>query len=275
MKRREFLKASIAVSTLAGLNCAQAQSVAGSNVGPLREYYELRAYHLKSGADRALLDTYLSKALIPALNRLSSKPIGVFVQQERTGVRQPTEVNDPLSVWVLIPYPTVTFFAGVVMRLNADADYLAAATEYLQSPKTKPAFEHIDSWLMLAFAGMPKVELPAYCRENKPRMFELRTYESHSELKALKKVEMFNSGEIDLMRQLGLGPVFYGQALIGGNLPHLTYMVSAEDQAAHTRHWDAFKQHPTWDKLKNDPQYADTVSKITNQFLVPTAYSQI
>ena len=66
-------------------------------------------------------------------------------------------------------------------------------TAYLQSPKANPAFERIDSWLMLAFAGMPKLELSAYCREKKPRMFELRTYESHSELKALKKVEMFKN----------------------------------------------------------------------------------
>src|ERR1035438_822628 len=96
---------------------------------------------------------------------------------------------------------------------------------------------------MLAFEGLPKLELPAYCRERKPRMFEMRTYESHSELKALKKVEMFCSGEIQLMRDVGLGPIFYGQALIGSNLPHLTYMLSAEDQPAHTKHWDAFKAH--------------------------------
>ena len=38
---------------------------------------------------------------------------------------------------------------------------------------------------------------------------------------------------------------------------------------------DAFKAHPTWKKMKDDPQYADTVSKIANSFLVPTAYSSI
>ena len=106
-------------------------------------------------------------------------------------------------------------------------------------------------------------------------MFEIRTYESHSEIKALKKVEMFNSGEIETMREVGLGPIFYGQTLIGANLPHLTYMLSAEDQQAHNKHWEAFGKHPVWNKLKNDPQYADTVSKINNRFLVPTAYSQI
>ena len=277
MKRREFLKASMAVSTIVGLSGAEAVARPGSEPGLLRprEYYELRTYHLKSSASRPLLDGYLSKALIPALNRLHSKPVGVFVQQERTGTPQPSEVTDPLAVHVLIPFPTIEAFTGVCTYLEADQEYEAAGAEYLQSPKAKPAFERVDSWLMLAFAGMPKVELQAYCRDQKPRMFELRTYESFSEVKALKKVEMFNAGEIQLMRDLGLGPIFYGQALIGGNLPHLTYMVSAENQEAHTKHWDAFKAHPTWLKLKNDPQYADTVSKSYNRFLVPASYSQI
>ena len=77
------------------------------------------------------------------------------------------------------------------------------------------------------------------------------------------------------MREVGLGPIFYGQVLIGSNLPHLTYMVSGENQDEHKKHWGAFGGHPTWAKLKNDPQYADTVSKIVNRFLVPTSYSQI
>ncbi|HVM50880.1 MAG TPA: NIPSNAP family protein [Candidatus Acidoferrum sp.] len=277
MKRREFLKTSVAASTLLGLGSAEAVARPGADAagGKHREHYELRVYHLKSPDNRPLLDSYLSKALLPALNRLGSKPVGVFAQQERAGTTQPSEVTDALAVLVLIPYPNIAAFASTSTRLADDQEFLAAGAEYLQSPKDKPAFTRIDSWLMLAFAGMPKIELPAYCRESKPRMFEMRTYESHSELKALKKVEMFNSGEIQLMRDVGLGPIFYGQALIGSNLPHLTYMLSAEDQAAHSKHWDAFKKSPIWEKLQKDPQYADTVSKINNRFLVPTAYSQI
>jgi hypothetical protein len=277
MKRREFLKASMAASALVGVSYNEARGQTGPRLSGRnpREYYELRVYHLKSAANRGLLDTYLSKALIPSLNRLGSRPVGVFVQQERTGAPGATEVTEPLAVLALIPYPTIEAFATAGARLNADAAYQSAGTEYLQSPKTNPAFERIDSWLMQAFAGMPNVELPAYCRAGKPRMFELRTYESYSEVKALKKVEMFNSGEIELMRKVELGPIFYGQALIGSNLPHLTYMLSAENQEAHKQHWDAFKTHPTWEKLKNEPQYADTVSKITNRFLVPAPYSQI
>jgi NIPSNAP len=268
----------MAASTLAGLstvglNVSAAES-ATTGTGD-REYYELRGYRLKPGAKHDLLDAYIEKAAIPTLNRLGVKPVGVFVQQERPGAPDPSEIRDWSTVWVLRTFPSLEVFAQATTRLSADPEYQKAGAEYLSSPKNNPAFERIDSWFMLAFAGLPKIELPAYCREKKERMFELRTYESFSEVKAIKKVEMFNAGEIDTMREVGLGPIFYGQALIGSNLPHLTYMVSAENQDAHKKHWGAFGAHPTWDKLKNDPQYADTVSKIYNRFLVPTAYSQI
>ncbi len=240
-----------------------------------QEYYELRAYRLRSDAGRTLLDTYLEKVAIPAWNRLGSKPIGVFIQQERSGKPASTEVRDPNTLFVLLPYTSAEAWATSASHLSMDEQYMKDGTDYLNLPKDNPAFERIDSWLMLAFAGMPKLEQPAYSRDKKPRTFEMRTYESYSELKAAKKVEMFNSGEIDVMHEVGLGPIFYGQALIGPGLPHLTYMVSAEEPDSHSKHWGAFGKHPTWNKLRNDPQYADTVSKIINRFLVPTSYSQI
>ncbi len=266
MKRREFLRASLTVSTLAGLSSAGLKASAQAASDANRDYYELRIYRLKPGAKSELLDGYLANAAIPAWNRLGIKPIGVFTE------REPKEAP---AVYVLIPYPSLTYFSDATAKLLADPELQKAGAEYLQAPKDNPAFDRIDSWFMLAFAGLPRLEQPSYSRDRKPRMFELRTYESHSEMKALKKVEMFNSGEIELMRQVGLGPVFYGQVLVGSNLPHLTYMLSAEDQEAHKKHWDAFGKSPVWKKMSSDPQYADTVSKISNHFLVPTSYSQI
>src|SRR4029434_891995 len=154
-------------------------------------------------------------------------------------------------------------------------EYLRTGATYLQTAKDQPGFERIDSHLLIAFSGIPKLETPAYSRDKKPRMFEIRTYESYSETKGQKKVDMFDNGEIQVMRETGLGPVFFGQALVGNDLPHLTYMLSAENDAAHKDHWSVFGKDPRWDKMKNDPQYADTVSKIRNWFVVPTAYSQI
>jgi hypothetical protein len=276
MKRRNFLKGSLAASTLTGLSTASLSALAGEPAGGRgREYYELRAYRLKNEANRTLLDGYLQGAALPAWNRLGIKHVGVFVQHERTGAPAATELVDPLAVLVLIPYPSLEMFSTATTRLNADAEYQKAGATYLRATKSEPAFNRIDSWLMLAFAGMPRLELPSYSREKRPRLFELRTYESHSELKALKKVEMFNAGEIQLMRDVGLAPVFYGQALIGANLPHLTYLLSAENDAAHKKHWDAFKEHATWKSMSADPQYADTVSHIANRFLAPAPYSQI
>lgn len=265
MKRREFLKTSITAAALAGLAPVGVTRTSAQGAAA-REYYELRIYRLKGGAKTDLLDSYLETAAIPAWNRLGVKPVGVFTERES---------KEAPALYVLIPYPSLDAFSQTVSKMLVDPELQKAGAAYLQSPKETPGFERIESWLLLAFAGLPKLEQPAYSREHKSRMFELRTYESHSEVKALKKVEMFNSGEIDTMREVGLGPIFFGQALIGSNLPHLTYMLSAENQDEHKKHWDAFGKHPVWNKLKNDPQYADTVSKIRNWFLVPTAYSQI
>ena len=261
--RRDFLKTSFVASAaaLAGAKAAAAPAVAG------RDYYELRAYRLRPGASRTLLDAYLTKALIPALNARGIKTVGVFTEPE---------AKDGPAVWVLIPHASLESVASVTASLNADPIVLAAGSDYFNSSsKDSPAFDRIDSWLLLAFAGLPQLTVPALTREGRSRIFEMRTYDSHSETKALKKVDMFNAGEIGVMQELNLSPVFYGQALVGRDLPHLTYLLCSPDRETHAKNWTAFTQHPVWIKLKNDPQYADTVSKVTSRFLVPAAYSQI
>ena len=267
LNRRDFLKTSLAASAagaLSGLNASAAETGA---TGPVREYIELRAYRLKPGASPALLDAYLEKALIPALNTRGIEAVGVFTEPE---------AKDGPAVWVLMAHPSLESVAQVTAALNTDPAVLAAGADYLRSPtKSNPAFDRLDSWLLLAFAGMPRLVVPALGRARQSRIFELRVYESPGELTALNKVAMFNAGEIELMQQLKLSPVFYGQALIGRDLPHLSYMLCSPDRATHQQNWTAFGQHPVWLKLRNDPQYADNVSKVTSRFLVPAAYSQI
>jgi hypothetical protein len=117
--------------------------------------------------------------------------------------------------------------------------------------------------------------VPELARKGQARIFEMRTYESPGELKALKKIDMFNAGEIGVMQELNLSPVFYGQVLLGRDMPELTYMLCSPDLETHKKNWAAFGVHPVWVKLKGDPQYADTVSHITSRFMVPAAFSQI
>ena len=122
---------------------------------------------------------------------------------------------------------------------------------------------------------MPVIEVPAVSAEKKPRVFELRLYQSHTEDHARRKVKMFNDGEIQIMRDTELAPVFFGETLIGPTVPNLIYMLSAPDKDSHKKHFDAFKAHPEWKRIKVLEEYKDTVSKIQSWFLKPTSYSQL
>ncbi len=266
LNRRQFLKTSLAATATAALAASTPAKGAPSSEGG-GEYIELRAYRLRPNAPHTLLDAYLENALIPALNRRGVEAVGVFTEPE---------AKDGKTVWVLIPYPSLGALAAATASINADPGVQAAGEAYLKgTSKENPGFDRIDSWSFLPFAGLPRLVVPKLAKEGKPRVFEMRTYESYSELKALKKVAMFNAGEIALMQDLNLSPVFYGQALVGRDLPQLTYLLCSPDMETHKKNWAAFGVHPTWVALKNDPQYADTVSKITSRFLVPAAFSQI
>ncbi|MEY2878858.1 MAG: hypothetical protein RLZZ15_1238 [Verrucomicrobiota bacterium] len=287
--RRSFLKTSLAASaaaTFAGAKLAAAEKSAAasgataasgaSGAGGAREFYELRAYRLKPGATAAALDGYLAKAFIPALNRRGVKNVGVFTEIEvdkKAGTAVPA-ADSP--VWVLVPHASLESFVSVSADLNADAAVQQAGADYLGVAKASPAFDRVDTWLYRAFAGMPRHELPAFSKNKVPtRVFEMRDYESHGERAALSKMAMFDNGEIPLMKDLGMAPVFFGQGIAGPNLPHLRYITSGPDLAAHLAGWTKFGPDPRWKAMSGDPQYKDNTSKNTARFLVPTAYSQI
>jgi hypothetical protein len=277
--RRTFVKTAFATSAAVLLS---SRMRAASPTSGEREYYELRCFRLKAGsrlktdANPALLDEYLEKAMLPALDRFGIKNVGVFSELE---INRETATSTPKPgspVWMLLPHATLDSFVRVSATLNSDSAVLQAGASYLQAPKENPAFERIDSWLLLAFQGMPRLELPTFSRSRTPsRVFELRDYESHSELKALNKIAMFEDGEIAMMKDLGMSPVFYGQALAGPDLPHLRYMTGGPDLATHLANWKKFGTDPRWAKLKVLPQYADNTSKNTSRFLSPKPYSEI
>jgi hypothetical protein len=273
LPRRTFLKTSVAASAAA---LATHGSAATSGTGAGREYYDLRAYRLKPGAPRTSLDLYLEKAFLPALDRRGIKNVGVFTELDVNKTNATSAPKPDAPVWVLIPYSTLDAFVGVSSELNNDPAVRQGGAEYLDAKKANPAFERIDSWLYYAFKGMPRMEIPAFSRNRTPtRVFEMRDYESHSELRALAKIAMFEEGEMAVMRDLGMSPVFFGQGLAGPNLPHLRYFTSGPDLAAHLNNWKKFGPDPRWAKMKDLPQYVDATSKNTARFLAPTAYSQL
>lgn len=263
MKRRDFLQASAVAACLSVPGAHAAESSSGSPA----EYYEWRTYRFADRASPALnyvarVLHYLEHAVLPAWQRLGIGPVGVF-----------TEVGDNASssVHVLIVYKTIDDFAVARTALESDGGYVAAAADYHGAAMQDPAFDRIESSLMVAFAGQPKLMVP----ERKDRVFELREYQSHSEAKARRKIEMFNNGETPIFRSVGFETVFFGETLIGSRLPNLKYMLAAENLDACKMNFDKFRVHPDWVAMKDLPEYAETVSAVVQTFLMPTAFSQI
>lgn len=129
--------------------------------------------------------------------------------------------------------------------------------------------------ILRAFAGLPELKLPPSSQGG--HIFEVRTYESDNAATLQKKIEMFNKGEMQIFQRLGMNPVFFGEALVGSKLPHLTYMLAFDDLAHRDRAWKAFGTDPEWLKLRATPGLsdADIVSNISNMILRPTAFSEI
>lgn len=275
LQRRTFLKTSLAASATAALGSRLgAAPAAASTAG--RDFYEVRSYRLKAGASRAGLDSYLEKALLPALDKRGIKHVGVFTELEVNKASATSKPKADTPVWVYIPYTSLDAFVSINADVHNDAAVQKAGGEYLNAKKSDPAFDRIDSWLLIAFQGQPRMQLPAFSKSKAPnRVFEMRDYESHSELKALNKIAMFNDGEIEIMQTLGMSPLFFGQALTGPNLPHLRYFTGGPDLATHLANWKKFGPDPRWEKLKVRPEYQDNTSKNTARFLAPTAYSQV
>lgn len=261
MKRRDFM----AASALAGLAPLSSMATAADQPAqrPQRDFYELRLYYLQSPEKKKALVEFLGKAAIPALNRLGIESVGVFEMTE--------EGNS--NVYMLLPSLRLDLLIRSNSRLMADKQFLSDAGAMLDDPMTDPLYQRIESSLLLAFEGHPKLQKPS---DKDTRVFQLRIYESHNAKKAKKKIAMFNKGgELEIFRRCGMTSVFFGETLVGTKVPNLTYMLGFDDMAAGEAAWTKFKADPGWLKLKDEKQYLDTVSNITNLFLRPAACSQI
>ena len=244
---------------LARMRAAQAARARAES----RDYYELRRYEIETEAQKAGFDAFARDAAIPALNRNGIDPVGVFYPWE-----------DLSPIYVLLRHKSLASVAQLTQRLAEDEEFLQRGADFLDAPADKPAYKRMEVQLMVAFEGIKKLETPI----KKPgRVLQLRTYESPSIKTGLKKIEMFNTAEIDIFRKTGLHPVFFGQTLAGDKMPNLTYMLVFNDMSERKANWKRFGSDPEWRALRAIPEYADKriLCGITNLYLKPAAYSQI
>ncbi|MBI1389772.1 MAG: NIPSNAP family containing protein [bacterium] len=260
MERRSFIAASAAAA-------GAITAMAAEDAAPGQQYIEFRKYHTLLGDKKGILEKYLKDAAIPAYNRMGVGPVGVF--SVRYGQTSPT-------LYVLLPHPSLESAVNSTSALLADAEFREAGKEFLMTGLSDPNYVRYESSLLRAFREMPAVEVPSEVKGKGSRIFELRTYESHSEVMAKKKIEMFNDGgEVPIFRKTGLHPVFFGETLFGTGMPNLTYMLAFESMEERDKNWGQFGSDPDWKKLSGDEQYKDTVSNISDVILRPAGCSQI
>lgn len=269
MKRRTLLTSSLAALALASsprsLLGGQTEAPAASDK---REYYLLRRYQMNWGPQVKAAHEFLRQALVPAANRLGIAPVGVF-----------NVIIGPYTprVFVLLPSTSLETLCNLDEKLRQDSEYQRAGAPFLDAPAAQPAYLRVETILLRAFEGWPRLVLPPATGKKEPRLFELRTYQDPTDRDHVRKLEMMNTGYFPIFKEAGFAQVFYGDTLAGPTMPDLTYMLSFKDLAERDKNWKAYFASEAWKKLSTNPRYTfeGIVSRVSNQILSPTDYSQI
>src|SRR6202140_5146610 len=183
MERRTFVSASLSV---AGLSLAGSTKGIGQTASAAAEDYDLRRYQLTSGPGTKVTDTYFAEALIPALNRLGIGPVGAF--SIYFGPETP-------AYYLLMPGSKLETLVTAELALAQDAQFVKAGAAFWDAPAGSPPFTGIESSLLRAFTGYPKVTPPASAATKGKRIYQLRQYQSPTNAYHVRKAEMFHPRE--------------------------------------------------------------------------------
>lgn len=257
MNRRNFLSA------------AAAGGVAGAPPPATSKnaILELLRIQLRNGPQnqRQRCTDYL-KAVLPIVQRAGIGPVGFFA----SSVAQET----PFLMAVL-SFPSLSAMETIMERMAEDEDYQKLLMDF-NSP-AEPAYVRLESSLLRGFNTFPNIVVPPTEEKRPARLFELRTYESNNSLTLKTKIKMFDEAEIGIFKRSGTLPVFFGETIVGRNMPNLTYMLAYDDWAGRDKVWKTFLASPDWLKLRSRPEYSDAaiVSNISNALLTPLPFSPI
>lgn len=254
MNRRNF----VASAATAGMAALPASAASGKSI------YELRWFHMRNGNQTQRTADFLGKHFVPAARRLKLGPMGFF---------SAVIAEQSPFVLVLMSYPSLDAVADAMDKMMNDGEFQRGFEEF--NSMSELSYIRMENALLRAFDVQPAIAVPP--AQSTPRIFELRVYESNNAKASRTKINMFNQGEAQIFRRLGFAPVFFGETIVGHNLPNLAYMLSYNDLADRDEKWKAFGADPEWRKLRSAPELSDAliVSNISNAILRPLPFSQI
>jgi hypothetical protein len=258
MKRRHVLSA-VTASAFIDLSATAAES--SSN-----HFLEIRQWRLHNTTEEQpkRLAEYLDKGFGPALERAGARLAGAF--SNFIGTDGPYYIT-------LAEFRSWAVMGEALNAMRTDEAH-RRELQKLSAGQGLP-FVRVESSLLRCFDAMPTVLADNSAAPASSRIFELRTYESQTFATLPRKVDMFNHGEMQIFRRLGMRPVFFGETIVGPKQPNLIYMLSYNDWDARDRLWKAFSSDPEWKKLSGPPEMKDPqiVSNISNVILKPLPFS--
>ncbi len=258
MTRRVFLPAAAAAGMGGALGAVPVK----------RSVIEMRTIKLRNSGDeqRQRTTDFLRQSAMPALLKAGARPLAYFAGS--------IAADTPFLI-TLTTYPSLSAMEEIREKLTADKDYQTALVAYNTAPGI--GYQRIDSSLLRCFDKVPTLLVPPSDAKRPSRIFELRTYESNNATTLRRKIQMFNDSEIGIFERLGMQPVFFGETLVGQNMPSLTYMLAFDDLAAREKAWRAFGADPEWQTLRAKPGLSDAeiVSNISNSILQPLPFSPL
>jgi hypothetical protein len=245
---------------------ALAGGAAASQAAPKRAVIETRYFRLRNGDQVQRTTDFLSQYGVPAMRRAGIERIGIF---------NALIAEQSPFLLVVTSYASLADLDRTQTKLYGDKEFLKGWDAY--NTMDALPFVRVENSLLLGFDTVPDIEMPAAESRKAARIFELRTYQSNNFKAALRKIKMFDNGEIAIFRRLGMTPVFFGQTIVGRDLPNLTYMLGFDDLAHRERAWKAFGSDPEWQKLRATPGLSDAeiVSNISSAILRPLPFSPI
>lgn len=192
MHRRNFLTTSSAAGLATGSTAAAGPDSEGSQI------FEVRCYRLRfSKADQyGRLTGFLESEHLPMSER-----VGIVQGYFRVLLGEFAPRLYTLSV-----YESLADMGEKMQAKQADKVWSKAAMEF--GSHAEPAYDRVESWLLRAFDGMKRIEPPE--KPEKPRIYDLRLYEQETFWDTQEKMGMFNEEEIQIFRDCGIHPLFFG-----------------------------------------------------------------
>lgn len=232
-------------------------------------FLQLRIYSIENESQEQRMDNFLKRAYLPALHRAGISKAGVFKPKD-------AEMAAGSMIYVLTPFQSLEQFEKLPGILSKDMQFQSEGKDYIEAVSDNPPYRRMENILLKAFKGMQEIGMPVQSTPVSERVYELRSYQGPTEAYFQRKVEMFNEGgEMNIFKELGFNPVFFGEVISGPSMPNLMYMTSFSNEASQKEHWTAFGNHPDWKALKEVEKYKDTVSNIDKIMLQPTEYSDL